>query len=72
MLFDGVDGIKIFDPRTNERVVSDNPALILGYMVEQTGAIVGDGFWPRIAAWADMMDADQRVIDAEKEKFGEP
>ena len=56
MLFATVDGIKIYDPRIGGRIISDNPALILGYMVEKTGAVVGDGFWPRIAAWADMLD----------------
>ncbi len=36
MLFATVDGIKIYDPRDDTRKVSDNPALILGYMVEKT------------------------------------
>lgn len=57
MLFNEVDGIKIYDPRVDERVISDNPALILGYMVEKGGAIVGEGFWPKIAVWADYLDA---------------
>ena len=65
MLFTTVDGIKIYDPRDGEKKVSDNPALILGHLVTvMQGAIVGDGFWPRIAAWADYLDADQKVIDS--------
>jgi len=56
VLFGDVDGIKVYDPRTDERVVSDNPALILGYMVEKTGALVGEGFWPGIARMADFCE----------------
>jgi hypothetical protein len=56
VLFEGVDGIKVYDPRKDERVVSDNPALLLGYMVEKSGAIVGEGFWPGIARLANLCD----------------
>jgi len=57
LLFEGVEGIKVFDPRDNEWKVSDNPALIFGYFVtKKQGALVGEGFWPGIAKWADWMD----------------
>ena len=57
MLFDGVDGIKVYDPRDGVKKVSDNPALILGHLVTVVqGSIVGDGFWPGIGKLADFCE----------------
>ena len=55
------DGVKVYDPRIDKRVVSNNPALILGHLLENFLIIV-EGHdeinWEQIARMATFCDQE--------------
>ncbi len=61
-----VEGIKIYDPRSNSWEVSDNPALILGHLISckyiitsiRTDKALDNPFWDRIEDMADICEKE--------------
>lgn len=62
-----VEGVKVYDPRKKEYVVSDNPALIMGHMLstgmvlskfESTLSDLNHPDWEKIAKLADFCDEE--------------
>ena len=55
---DKMSEFKVFDPRINKRIVSSNPALLLGYLIETRIAqfALDDTFWLSVAKMANFCE----------------
>ena len=62
-----MEGAKVLDPRTGERKMSDNPALILGHLAEKKIILVEmqvedeKRFWSNIGKMADFCEVEVRT-----------
>jgi len=61
-----IDGIKVYDPRVEKRIVSTNLALIMANCLEE-GFILADieinsNFWEKIKVLADFCDEDNNYV----------
>ena len=61
-----VDELKVYDPRIDEFIISDNPALILGYLISRgniKSKLMEDNkkFWSDISDMANFLESKQDI-----------
>ena len=60
-----VDGALVYDPRTKTWVTSDNPALIMGYLLQRghiiTSLTLDEEFWENIKELANFCETKKGI-----------